>query len=184
VIAQVTDGAAVSTGDSPTSGAAVASRSRRPVHPAVWAISGALVLAALVLPFLGLTPVAMVVGLAGLFGLGIGLWRTFGPATSLPSRSEGRMGHGPYTRTSSEKSEQLVARLRETMEELRQAAVEEDWSIDWPAINRRCEAAQKASRSRDHQTALQDYSHAISQMMKEIREQRRKRKSDSAVDLF
>jgi hypothetical protein len=157
------------------------------VHPAIWAISGALLLAALVLPLVnaGLAPVALILGLAGLFGIGIGLWRSFGPGDSIaPRSSEERMGHGPYTRTSSDKAEQLVSRLRDTMDELRQAAVEEDWTIDWPPINRRCEAAEKARVSRDHSKALQEYSQAISHMMKEIREQRRKKKSDSAVDLF
>jgi protein phosphatase len=186
LIAQITSDAAPHNGASlsPRSGA----RARRPVHPAIWAISGALILVALVLPILGnggLTPVAIVVGLVGLLGMGIGLWRSFGPETALPPRSgEGRMGHGPYTQTPSNKAEQLAARLRETMEELRQAAIEEDWTIDWPPINRRCESAEKARQARDHQRALQEYSQAISFMMKELRQQRRKKKSDSAVDLF
>jgi protein phosphatase len=186
LIAQVTTKSAGQNGASPAPRPGAA-RARRSVHPAIWAISGALLLAALVLPLVngGLTPVALIVGLAGLFGIGVGLWRTFVPADAMAPRSgERRMGHGPYTRASSDKAEQLVARLRETMDELRQAAAEEDWTIDWPPINRRCEAAEKARASRDHQKALQEYSQAISHMMKEIREQRRKRKSDSAVDLF
>jgi protein phosphatase len=156
------------------------------VHPAMWAVSGAfvltgLVLAALQMPLL----VAAIVALVGLLGLAIGGWRTFNPAPPGGARGgERRNGHGPYTRTPCDKTAQLVERLRETMSELRQAAIEEDWAIDWPPIDRHCQTAEHSAKGRDHQKALREYSQAISYTMKELREQRKKKKSDSAIDLF
>ena len=159
---------------------------RSGVHPAIWAISGAFLLMALVLAFLeNLLPVAVVVGLAGLIGLGIAGWRTWGPVTpSVMPGGERRSGRGPHTHTPCDKADQLVQRLRDTMEELRQAAIEEDWAIDWPSIDSYCQAAQQAAERCDHSRALKEYSRAISYTMKELREQRKKKKSDSAIDLL
>jgi hypothetical protein len=70
------------------------------------------------------------------------------------------------------------------MEELRQAAVDEDWTINWPPIDRHCQAAEKAAQARDHVQSLHQYAHAISYTMNELREQRRKRKSDSSIELL
>jgi hypothetical protein len=129
--------------------------------------------------------VGLIVGLAGLFGLGIAAMRTLAPSESGPSRgNERRMGQGPYTRTPCDKADQLVRRLREMMEELRQAAREEEWTINWPPIDRHCQAAEKAAQARDHAQTLREYAHAISYTMQELREQRRKRKSDSSIDLL
>ncbi len=173
--------------DSNAASPAARSRGPRPgVHPAIWAISGAFLLMAIVLAFLGnLLPVAVVVGLVGLVGLGIAVWRTWGPAAPAAApEGERRTGRGPHTRTPCDKTDQLVRRLRDTMQELRQAAAEEDWAINWPPIDRHCQAGRKAAESREYQEALQEYSHAISYTMKELREQRKKKKSDSAIDLL
>jgi protein phosphatase len=184
LIAQVTGGATPgehaansSLGGSP--------RARRGVHPALWAISGAFTLAGVVLAVLNLLPVALIVALVGLLGLSIGAWRTFGPGSPGPAEGgERRIGQGPYTRTPCDKADQVVQRLHETMEELRQAAIDEDWTIDWPPIERHCQTAEHAAKAREYQKAIQAYSHAISYTMKELREQRKKRKSDSTIDLL
>jgi protein phosphatase len=185
VIAQVAGEAA------PGAGAGAAALSGAPragsgVHPAMWAVSFAFLLAAATLWVLQMPlPVAAIVAVVGLLGVGIGVWRTFHPAAPGGSRgNERRNGHGPYTRTACDKVGQLVERLREMMNELRQAAVEEDWAIDWPPIDRYCQAAEQSAKARDHQRSLREYAQAISYTMKELREQRKKRKSDSAIDLF
>lgn len=174
--------------DSSLSGGGPLSPKRRGVHPAIWAISVALLLAAALMALLGnggLLPVAAVAGLAGLFGMIVAAWRTVGPPASGHSfPGERKIGHGPYTRTACNRVEQLVQRLRNTMEELRQAAIEEDWTINWPPIDRHCQAAEHAAKARDHQKSLREYSQAISYTMQELREQRRKKKSDSTIDLL
>ncbi|MBW3600173.1 MAG: protein phosphatase 2C domain-containing protein [Planctomycetes bacterium] len=181
LVAKVIGGELV-VGDGGAAGRTLRSRA---IHPAIWAISGAFLLAAIVLAVISQYLLAAISAAVAVFGLAVGLWRTYGPAAATPAPgSPRRMGQGPYTQTPCTKTAQLVERLQGTMEELRQAAVEEKWSIRWAPIDQHCAAAEKAVAARNPGRAIGELAHAISAMMKELREQRRKgRSSDSGVDL-
>lgn len=182
LVARVVRGEVIVGSSDAATGAAV--RRRPPM--AIWAIGAAFLLAAAVMVLMEQFSLAAIAGLVGVMGIGIAFWRTVAPANTGPVRSQGgRIGQGPYTQTPCDKTDQLVHRLRETMEELRRAAAEEDWTIHWLPIDRHCEAAERAVAARNDGQALREYAQAISAMMKDLREQRKKkRKSDSDIDLF
>jgi hypothetical protein len=58
---------------------------------------------------------------------------------------------------------------------LREAATEENWSVDWYRFNSFDSRALAAAERKDYVDAVREYGHAISFMMQEIRGQRRKR---------
>jgi PPM family protein phosphatase len=182
LVAKVIGGELIVGGNGP---AAPRGAPRQGMHPVVWVLSGVFLLGAGVSVLLQQFALAAIAAAVGLFGLAIGLWRMYGPETLGPSfGSERRIGQGPYTQTPCNKTAQVVERLKTTMDELREGALEQNWAIQWSAIDRHCAAAEKAAAARDHGRALRELAGAISAMMKELRDKRKKKGSDSSVDLL
>jgi serine/threonine protein phosphatase PrpC len=123
----------------------------------------------------GAGAIALVVGLVAAI-------KTFGQRGGGISLSEGRrLGRGPYVRVHCQATSQFVERLAEIVQELRVAAEEEHWSVDMTRFNELCEAAVKATASRQHSDAVRQYARAISFMMQQLRDNGAP--EDSAVNL-
>lgn len=146
----------------------------RPVHPVYWIVLGVLVLVSLLLAFAAQYEAAAFAGLAVLIAAAIVLVQRFG-GRSAPRGFQGpRAGRGPYTARTFVTNNEFVDKLARLAQQLREAATEEHWKVDWPRFNRYCERAMSAAEKRAYVEAVRDYCHAVSFMMQELREQRRK----------
>ena len=78
-----------------------------------------------------------------------------------------------------------MAVLCQMAQQLRDAAKDEHWTLDWSRFNAYGEQAQAALASRDFKTAIRQYALAISFMMSEIRGQavRKDQRDNSVLDI-
>ncbi|MEX2027282.1 MAG: protein phosphatase 2C domain-containing protein [Pirellulaceae bacterium] len=142
------------------------------VHPVTWIAAGVCVLATIVMLVLKLYTTAIVAAvLAGAIGL-FGLIRRYGVGGGGTSLSGGRMlGRGPYSETISRADHEFLLKLAHTVDELREAAREGDWVIDWRTFDDIVAKALAADKSKQYVEGVSHYCRAISFMMNELRSQ-------------
>jgi hypothetical protein len=78
-------------------------------------------------------------------------------------------------------SHELAKKLRATLDELREAARDGDWSIDWQPLDESLRNAQKSDEAGNFPDAVRQYCQGISYVMNELRSQNVKKAGDSAV---
>lgn len=83
-------------------------------------------------------------------------------------------GKGPYTSTRAAPTREFVERLSDVVRQLRVAAQEEQWTIDWDHFDQLCRQADTAVERQSYGPAVQATGQAISFMMNELRSQRTK----------
>src|SRR5262249_27462551 len=83
-----------------------------------------------------------------------------------------RLGRGPHASIDCKPSEHFVAELLSMIEQLRQAAIEEQWAIDWNRLERHLRAGKQAVGERDFIKAVHEYASALHFMMDQLRNQR------------
>lgn len=96
---------------------------------------------------------------------------------SLAQMTSGRYGRGPYQAWKASVNEKFTHTLAGLTDELRQAATKEDWAVDWYSFNKHVEQAQQATANQQFSQSIVGYCSAISFMMSELRNQRRKTKA-------
>jgi protein phosphatase len=155
----------------------------QPVSPVVWSLVGLFGLG-----FLGLLAIDLwIAALASLVGAiitGIVGWRlryridepAAGSGVEL-----GRRGRGPYARTQCVPDAPFVARLAEIVQQLRDAATKEAWTIHWEEFHAQGRKADAAAASRDHAEAVRAYCRALTFMMAELRNQRARKPPDNGT---
>jgi PPM family protein phosphatase len=148
-----------------------AKRITRPVHPALWIVLGVLAVAALGGAVAGAFWFALGSLLAAAaVGTAVGLRAYGGRRIGLPF--DGRqLGRGPYTAVNCPPTAEFVARLAEIVRQLREAAVEEQWNVDWNRFNTLFDQAAAANQSGDHAQAVRHYCGAMSFMMEQLKGQ-------------
>ncbi len=151
----------------------------KPVHPITWVALGVLSLATLLLLFTHRQEVALFTGLGALIAGAAAIVRRFGGSGDRPPIGQ-RLGRGPYVSKACPTNNDFVDKLAKVVVQLREAATEENWSIDWTRFNTFDSRAISAAERKDYLEAVQEYGHAISFMMSEIRGQRRKKNPSSS----
>jgi serine/threonine protein phosphatase PrpC len=150
-------------------------------HPAVWAVSGICLLAAAALAGLGHFAAAGIALAGGVLAALVGLiWR----GVSLSRSALGRnriLGRGPYTTTTCTPNHELVRKLAATLDELREAARDGSWTINWEPLDESCRQAQAADEAGNFVEAVRHNCRAISYVMSQLRAQHDKRAGDSDV---
>jgi serine/threonine protein phosphatase PrpC len=182
IIAKVT-GPEAATGSQPAEPLRMGGKhTTRQVHPAVWIIAGVCLLAAIILAILGLLiPAGVALAAAAVAGI-FGAVQRYHGYTGGTELGQGRMlGRGPYTSTVCPPSAELARSLAGTLDELREAAREGDWTINWQPLDESCRAAGQASQLKKFDEAIRQYCRGISYVMNELRSQSNKRASDSTV---
>jgi protein phosphatase len=91
------------------------------------------------------------------------------------------LGRGPYTQVACEPNHDLVQKLKATLDELRDAARDGDWAINWQPLDDALRHAQAAVEAGHFPEAVRHYCRAISFVMNELRSQNVKKAGDSAV---
>lgn len=150
---------------------------RRPVHPLLWTLSGALglgTLGALALGHYALTLLGLVTTLVLTVLILVERYREIAPSNDWAS---GPLGKGPYRAYDCVPNAEFVERLARIVGQLRDAATNEDWKIDWHHFNEIQTNADAATFSAQYPTAVQLYCQALSFMMGELRAQQSSEKS-------
>lgn len=151
---------------------AAAPASIPPIHPVVWVAVGVAGLAAAALAVLG-HPLMAIGSLLGGTAVGItALWRQFAAANRRALADNDRFGRGPYVTCECSPSDNLLARLVEIIRQLREAARDESWSIDWDRCDDFVAQATRAKAAGNLLDAARAYLRAISFLMSQLREQR------------
>jgi protein phosphatase len=92
------------------------------------------------------------------------------------------LGKGPYSKVECRPSETLVVELKRLVDQLRDAATEGNWSLDWSKFNTYSRQAQAEAEKHDYPQAVRDYARALRSMMSELRNQRMKNKPGGGDD--
>jgi hypothetical protein len=113
---------------------------------------------------------AVAAGLAVVIGLaGFARRLSAGGGTSLADGR--RMGRGPYSETFSQPDHEFLGRLAHTVDELREAAREGDWVIDWRKFDDFVSKALAADRDKQYVEGVRYFCRSITFMMNELRSQ-------------
>ena len=88
------------------------------------------------------------------------------------------LGKGPYSACQCQADARFVERLVDVAHQLRDAAIQEAWSVDWSRFNGHHDRAVAAALAGDYAEAVREHCHAISFMMSELRRQRGRRLSE------
>jgi hypothetical protein len=91
-----------------------------------------------------------------------------------------RLGRGPHAAVDCEPSAELVAQLIAMIAQLREAATEERWSVDWNEFNKHDAEGKAAVDHRDYARAIHQYATALRFMMDELRNQRARNNGPSS----
>ncbi|NLX97877.1 MAG: serine/threonine-protein phosphatase [Rhodopirellula sp.] len=143
----------------------------RPIPPLLWSFVVASGLIALGASAMGRWTAAML-GLIGalVFGLILFLRRSAGNATNDDWAAQ-PLGKGPHRTYNCRPDSEFVDRLARTVGQLRDAATNEDWEIDWHHFNQIQADADAATFNAKYSAAVRLYCHALSFMMGELRAQ-------------
>ncbi len=156
-------------------------KSKKLVHPGVWIGAGVAALAALVLLLLNYPLIAAIAGGLSLIVGGVGLLQHFSGKGGVALDGGRFLGKGPHTTTTCQPGPAFLTKLSEVIEELREAARDGNWNINWRSFDDLCRRAQAADESKDYPEGVRQYCRAISFMMQELRSQGAKKGTDSTI---
>ena len=150
-------------------------RARGGVHPALWIVAAVCLLVAGAMAVIGNWRPALVAFAGALIAvLAAALQRLAVLPRGITLGEARRLGKGPYVSVACPVDVEFVERLEEVVKELREATQGGQWEVDLAAFDAYCMAATQAVAAGEFKNALAEYVHAISFMMSELREQRRR----------
>jgi len=149
----------------------------RPIPPLLWAILGGFALGAVGLGAVGYVIPAVLSLIGALVAGVVALLRRYGGESPTYEFDGGPLGKGPYTACNCAADARFVERLVEVAHQLRDAATQEAWVVDWDRFNTHHDQAVAAAMAGDYPEAVREHCHAISFMMGELRNQRGRKPS-------
>jgi PPM family protein phosphatase len=142
------------------------------LHPALWGVMALCLLAALGLAgaryYIAALISALVAAATGVMAL---VYNTTSGTAPPAAGPDGPLGSGPHASFACAPNAETVAVLCQMAQQLRDAAKDEHWTLDWARFNDYGEQAQAALAGGDCAAAVRQYALAISFMMSEIRRQ-------------
>jgi protein phosphatase len=106
---------------------------------------------------------------------------TSGLGRGIAVTGEKRFGRGPYSRCDCLSSDQLVNQLEQITNQLLEAAIEEQWTVDREQVDRLFQQARNAAKEKKQSESVRSYALGISLLMEQLRRQRKP--SDSSIDI-
>ncbi|MEM9643680.1 MAG: PP2C family serine/threonine-protein phosphatase [Planctomycetota bacterium] len=91
-------------------------------------------------------------------------------------------GRAPYRRFSAEPTGQLNDKLKKTVDELRKAASEKCWELDWSEVEKHQVTSQQAASNNEFAEAVRHQAEAIIETMKQLREQHNRAAGETQID--
>jgi len=141
-------------------------------HPALWISLAVCVLFAIGLALTENYFPAMISILVAAAIATLALVKTFGAGSIHTDLALGApLGKGPHSACACAPDAELAAVFCQLAQQLRQAAKEEHWTLDWGRFNAYSEQAQTALQKKQFAEAVRQYALAITFMMNEIRNQ-------------
>jgi len=153
----------------------------RPVNMMIWSAALVCLLAAAIMAALGQMVGAEIAVVAGAVTALVALIHRRIVVRGKPLGGARMLGKGPYTQATCEPNHELVQKLKATLDELREAARDGEWTIHWQPLDDSCRKAQAADDAGQFAEAVRQYCRAISFVMNELRSQNAKKASDSTV---
>jgi protein phosphatase len=157
-----------------------------PANMKLWLGAGTAVVAAV---FLSQLPspwnwvASLVCLLAGGVAAAVAFMQRLRPAGDVKYLAPGaRLGRGPHAGCDCAPNETVVGNLAQLLEQLRAAASDGQWSVDWTKFNGFTDRGKAAAQRRDYASALREYVHAIRYMMNQLRSQGRRPVADAPPD--
>lgn len=153
------------------------------VAPGVWVGGGTAVLLAAILFLIGQPLVGF---FAAVVAMVMGIYVL---AQGLSGRSRGGnwarapLGKGPHTSTTCVANDGIVSKLATLVNQLRESAVQQNWTVDWKRYEDFVKRAQAARGTEDFSQAVRQYALALSFLMAEIRKQRQLQPRDAFEDV-
>jgi protein phosphatase len=148
--------------------------SPQPVSPVAWiawSVAAACAVAAAGAASMAQLPVAgIALGSAAVAGV-VGLVIRFGGAGAPSLGRSNALGKGPYTKSACAPSHELAQKLAATLDELREAARDGEWTIQWQPLDDSCQLAVAADQAGNYTEAVRHYCRGISYVMNELRSQ-------------
>jgi protein phosphatase len=152
----------------------------RPVHPLIWTLLGVASLASVGLLILDHPWMALACFVAAAAAAAAALWQRYGSGQGQPRADNRRFGRGPYVAVDAAPTPELLSRLAEIVRQLRDAALSENWQVDWNGFDGLLAQAAVAMRAGNFADAARGHLRAITSIMAQLRQQR-SASSDSGV---
>ena len=134
----------------------------------VWVFLATFLLVTIVMWFIApLISVVSGILTAGLIGFVI--YKLFGNQDQKEVSGGRRFGKGPYTRCDSTPNKGIVAGIETVVNDLKKAAVEEQWNVDLSGFEKSIKDAEAAAKAGNFKTALCSYSRGMTSLMDQIR---------------
>jgi protein phosphatase len=143
----------------------------RPVPLALWIVLGVLALATLVMGAMAQWLGALIGVLLFLAMLAVVVVVRGQPVTPVAEGNAPPLGRGPYVRCDAQPEAEFLDTLAQTLHELRDAATQEQWVVDWATLDGFQSRADAARQSGNLAEAVAQYGEAISFMMEQLRRQ-------------
>lgn len=148
---------------------------------AFWGLALMFVLGVVLLLLRKYLPATGVLGVTAFAAVGLFsfLWENR-PKKQPPSQShDDTIMWRPYRSASARLAPEFISHLAAIESELQRTALDEGWSIEWPAHRLASERAQQHHDQKELAKALQDYSNAIDALMAGIHQQRKQRQREA-----
>src|SRR5207249_811844 len=116
-------------------------------------------------------PVAVIAGGSAAVAVAVGFVIRFGGTGGQSLGRSKMLGKGPYTKSACAPSHELTQKLAATLDELREAARDGQWTIQWQPLDDSCQLAVAAGQAGNFTDAVRHYCRGISYVMNELRSQ-------------
>jgi PPM family protein phosphatase len=153
----------------------------RPINMMIWTAALICGLAAAIMAGMGHMVAAEVATVAGAITALVALVHLRVVVGGKPLGGMRMLGRGPYTQSACGPNQGLTQKLKTTLDELREAARNGDWTINWSPLDDSCRQAQAAEEAGQFTDAVRHYCRGISFVMNQLRSQHAKKAGDSAV---
>ncbi len=169
---------------SPTNGSIVQRRTgqRRRFSPALGVITAVCMLAAIVMLLSSNMALAIILSVLGAIALATGLAQVYWPVEES-NFDASRYGNGPYRQYSAEADAELFEHLVGVMKSLREAAEERHWKIAWEPLDEKFASGLKLADEGKVADAVRVQARLIIELFAQIKKQRERQASDSAIEL-
>jgi protein phosphatase len=141
-----------------------------PVNPVLWTVMGVSALAAAGLLAMGYPLVALLGVLVTALAAIVAMTQRRGMANRHCQSEERRFGRGPYMACECAPNAELLARLTDIVQQLREATKGENWPIDWAGFDSCLARAASAAQAENLTDAAREYLRAILVMMSQLRQ--------------
>jgi hypothetical protein len=147
--------------------------SRGRLSPWLWLIPGLLALAAVGLFAAGKAlPALPFVALTVISAVALSILSSRRSKSGLDAGGD-HFGRAPYATAIFAANAAFIQDLSKVLEQLKDAARQEDWVLDWAKVNGLTTRAEESARKNDYVAAVREYCRAISVFMEQLRHQRR-----------